>query len=111
MSDDLRERAAKAARVFSGDASRPFWNAVNRVKGPKTHATLYDYGCKAQEMESELEALRAQRDTVHAAGYEAGARGFAAHLNEIILANPGPDGTTLSDALARFLSSAPGTGK
>jgi len=63
---DIAPRRVGGEPVFSGDASRPFWNALRRVKGEKTYATLYDYGCRAQEMESELEALRRQRDALQA---------------------------------------------
>jgi len=59
---DINPRIVDGKPVFSGDASRPFWNAIRRVKGLKTHAVLYSYGCKAQEMESENTKLRRQRD-------------------------------------------------
>ena len=45
------------SKTFSGNQSRPFWRAINRAE-PKGPGVLYDYGCRAQEMESELFRLR-----------------------------------------------------
>lgn len=42
---------------FSGDASKAFWDAVDRVRPPE-HGVLYDAGCAAQELEAEVERLR-----------------------------------------------------
>lgn len=45
-------------RIFSGESSKKFWNAIHK-SGAKI---LYDYGCKAQELEAinadMLEALK-----------------------------------------------------
>ena len=43
-------------KIFSGNASRKFWNAVNKAE--PTAGVLYDYGCKAQVMEAEVIRLR-----------------------------------------------------
>jgi len=46
----------KKSRIFSGENSRKFWDAINKAE-PKA-GILYDYGCKAQNMEHELIQLR-----------------------------------------------------
>lgn len=38
-------------RIFSGDESREFWNAINSLKG-KNQEVLYWFGCKCQELEA-----------------------------------------------------------
>ena len=44
------------AKIFSGDNSRKFWDAVNKSKYPKI---LYEFGCYAQELESQRNDLLA----------------------------------------------------
>jgi hypothetical protein len=46
------------AKIFSGNNSRKFWDAVNKAE--KSPGILYEYGCKAQNMEAELIYLRKQ---------------------------------------------------
>jgi hypothetical protein len=92
--------------VFSGDASRPFWNAIRRVKGPTTHDVLYDYGCKAQEMEGELGRLRRQRDDLHEKNKEAIVALVAHSENETRLLNASIKACAERDAARRELCAA-----
>jgi hypothetical protein len=46
------------AKIFSGNNSRKFWDAVNKAE--KSPGILYEYGCKAQNMEAELIWVRKQ---------------------------------------------------
>ena len=62
-------------RVFSGEGSRPFWDAVSRIKG-KTHSTIYSFGCRAQESEARVSELEAEVARL-TGEYERGARDFA----------------------------------
>lgn len=43
------------AKIFSGEKSGDFWRAVNRTKID----ILYEYGCKAQEIEQQRDDLLA----------------------------------------------------
>lgn len=45
------------AKIFSGKNSVKFWETVNRASG-KNKNILFDYGCKAQEIEQQRDALR-----------------------------------------------------
>ena len=52
-------------KIFSGKNSKDFWEAVNRATNRtfgKNKKIIYDYGCKAQEIEQQrddlLEALK-----------------------------------------------------
>jgi len=47
----------KAKRIFSGDGSERFWDAIARSRDK---SLLYDYGCKAQELEQKLAVARAE---------------------------------------------------
>lgn len=51
-------------RIFSGKSSQKFWDVVNESKND----ILYEYGCKAQELESInadlLEACEAQHQAI-----------------------------------------------
>jgi len=42
-------------RIFSGKSSQKFWDAVNKYKDD----ILYEYGCKAQEIEQQRDDLLA----------------------------------------------------
>ena len=42
---------------FSGEASKPFWEAVERVEG-QDNLTLYGFGCVAREIEASRNDLR-----------------------------------------------------
>ena len=44
-------------KKFSGEASEKFWNAVNKAE-PEP-GILYEMGCYGQDLESEIERLRA----------------------------------------------------
>lgn len=48
--------------IFRDDESRPFWDAVGAIEDEKLHDTLYEYGCKAQTLEHQLEKLRGDSD-------------------------------------------------
>ena len=47
------------AKIFSGDNSKKFWDAVNKSKYSKI---LYEYGCYAQEIGSQRDDLLAACD-------------------------------------------------
>ena len=57
MSDVNEHSAATDCYRFSGDASVPFWDAINRAE-PEA-GILYEHGCLAQRMESALIAAKA----------------------------------------------------
>ena len=42
-------------KIFSGDDSKKFWKAIKKAQTD----ILFDYGCKAQEIESQRDALLA----------------------------------------------------
>ena len=48
------------AKIFSGEESQKFWNEVERLEGNQYPVgILYDYGCKAQELEAKYDELDA----------------------------------------------------
>lgn len=52
------------AKIFSGERSKPFWDAVEQAEqtnGTNGTGVLYDFGCKAQEMEDAIKQLREER--------------------------------------------------
>ena len=56
-------------RIFSGLSSAKFWNAVNKSKYKDI---LYEYGCKAQEIEADKDELLKVCKKAHKEGYEDG---------------------------------------
>jgi len=48
-------------RIFSGKSSQKFWDAVNKYKDD----ILYEYGCKAQEIEQQRDDLLAACEYSH----------------------------------------------
>ena len=52
-------------KIFSGDGSRAFWKTIGKVSHFQGHAILYDYGCKAQELETSHAALLAACERGH----------------------------------------------
>lgn len=49
-------------QIFSGKESEPFWDAVEKAEiVDSTHvpSVLYEFGCKAQELEAEMDRLEA----------------------------------------------------
>ena len=45
-------------RIFSGDESREFWDAINELRETNREAweILYWFGCKCQELEAKIDA-------------------------------------------------------
>lgn len=44
--------------IFSGESSNEFWDEVKKSNSQ----IIYDYGCKAQELEAQIARLEAERD-------------------------------------------------
>lgn len=60
----VREECAKVDTPrYSGDASRPFWNMVKKIKNENDHNEVYLLGCDLQNLEGDvLKSLRTALD-------------------------------------------------
>ena len=55
-------------KIFSGDASRTFWDEINGLNntstGDEVQGVLYSFGCKLQELEAKIDRiLKAQQES------------------------------------------------
>ena len=59
MSKTPAQRTPRKAKVFSGEASRPLWDTINRTQydSRSVHDALYELGCACQELEAKVDKL------------------------------------------------------